>query len=202
MQIYLAYVALAFSFLPVLAGVRKPGALIWILATVGFVSNCLLLFIIKDVMIKMVLGNLYVWAECLLLILIYQHNGLLKNQMLKFFAFCVFIFEIIDTLRTGITHFNGIGTAYLSALYMLLAVSSYVMIIRQQKSVFLEHSAFFWFNTAVIISASGGFILYLFVSYLTEHNMQGVRNSLWFVNNSLDLIKSVLISVALLQKKP
>ena len=93
--------------------------------------------------------------------------------------------------------FSYPGALALNAYYILLALSGYRMLFREQKSSFLEKSPFFWANTAIAMYAAGGLLLCLLQGIAAHPVMPRVWPYLFL---ALNILKNILTGIALTRR--
>lgn len=90
-----------------------------------------------------------------------------------------------------------VGGSFFAFTYILYSILGFYAILKEQKIIYLERSWFFWLNVAIIIYASGAFLLFLFKSDLVRINEKfylKLWNNIFLILNT---VKNLLLAVAL-----
>ncbi|RYD56594.1 MAG: hypothetical protein EOP56_11115 [Sphingobacteriales bacterium] len=187
--------------LALVAGYRRRFTLLWYYALAGLFFDLLLLVLKRGLEVNHLwAANLFVLTEFLLLTFYYREQ-LFKNRAL--FSSLVFLgsaFFITTTALKSIFAFNAIGASVFFLAYIIYGILGLYKMLQAQDELFLERSSFFWVNVALIIYASGNFLLFLFMDYLRQHDDKMLL-MLWASTfQVLNIIKNMLLGIALSKK--
>lgn len=146
-------------------------------------------------------GNLYLPLEFTLLALYYKKEVFVQKTSFPVISIIILLFYLaFTTYSKGWFYFNDTGTAVFNLYYTLVSLAGYLMLMREQKNSFLEKSAFFWANTAVIMYASGN--LFIFLLRYIELTDPLVFHDIWQrIFYPLNILKNVLLGIALSRRQ-
>ncbi|MEZ5018384.1 MAG: hypothetical protein R2800_15090 [Flavipsychrobacter sp.] len=189
---------------------KKKYSLLWWYTLVGFVANLLVAIIFYGSPARFPVANTYIIAEFILLFFFFKQQFNTKFQKASFIVlpfFCIGLANIFYTTEAGISlqhykDFDAFSAAMFSLSYILLCILGYVKILQEKSTLHIERSAFFWANTAIFIYTSGIFFLFLFTRYLLTHEMSTYVGQLWQINDTLLILKSVMLSTSFFCKRP
>lgn len=200
---YLLYASILSPLLPIFIGWKQAGKLLWLYPFVGFVID-VTAFVINtytDSILHPALHNFFLLFEFVVLGMIYRRRIFPQSKLhLVVFLTVLGIFVVHTILYFQRVNFFFAGI--FSIAYMLLALFGLYRILKEQSTPFLEKDWFFWFNTAILIYASGTCILFLFVNYMRSSYELQIKE-LWYVLHPLlNIAKNVLLIPAILYYAP
>jgi len=178
--------------------VRKHFPLLWFYPLTGFAFD-ILVSIFKRIGSggNGWVSNLFVLTEFLILSFIYRKRVFPNDRVFFLFTGALVLFFISTTFNTSLVRFNLFGASFFSFSYIVYGLLGFRSILKEKDIMALERYWFFWLNTAVLTYASGTFLLFLFRDYLWSVNevfYKQLWNSLFL---SLNIIKNLLLAVAL-----
>jgi hypothetical protein len=149
-------------------------------------------------------ANLFMLLEFILLSIVYREQIIKNKKLFSLFVLAGSCLFVAHTITTSIMSFNMLGSSFFFFSYLVYGLVGLYTILKKQEVTFLERSWFFWLNVALIVYASGNFFIFLFRDYMIQVDQQ-LYLKLW--NNIfllLNIIKNILIAVALyhLKKQP
>ncbi len=218
------YITTIVSLIPVLIGLKEYNNLLWFYAMTGFVFNLLIAVILSklfglDILhinprhllaTKQLLANLFIATEFVFLFTYYRRNITSTYRIPVYLSLFTLIYFLIRTAFLSGLHLTSVVnnfmvftpsfTTPISVSYIVCCLFGYLSLIKEGKIVYLEKSSFFWFNTSVFIYSSGTVLLFLFIPLLKEINPV-IIGKLWWINDTIDIISSLLLSIALFIKK-
>jgi hypothetical protein len=181
-----------------LIGRKNRSSLLWIYLLVG------LTFDVTLVLLKRVYhlnnawaGNLFTLTEFLLLSYLYKDLIFKNRTIFLIVLYSLSLFYVSHTLSRPLNVPNKVGGSILTFTYIVYAIMGFYTIIKEQKVIFLDKYWFFWLNTALLVYASGSFLLFLFRDYLRAQD-DGLFVILWrYLFLSLNIIKNTLLAFAI-----
>lgn len=189
------------SALPAIwVGVRKKG-LLWLYVLSSFV------FDINSLILKQ-LGVNFAWSSNLffltefVLLGSYFINNTLEYKIrftARIFLTAIAIYFVVDTLyRLGLNKVNYIDTAYLYAIYILFSIVGMYKLLTTAVIESIEKSPLFVFCVAILIYASGSFIIILYENELLVTDEKFIKYAWVFIRNPLNIFKNLLICYVLM----
>lgn len=159
---------------------------------------------VDDIRVKGFIANTFILFEYILVLLYFRQHFDNKFRLVQYLTILVFLFCIYFVFRDddgrlaalNYLRFNGFNAAILCLNYMVLSISAYFFIMRSQRNYFLERSSFFWGTTAILIYATGVFLLFLFTGYLVSRNTE-LSKSLLLMPQSPDSMEAADIKSAI-----
>jgi hypothetical protein len=146
-------------------------------------------------------GNVFALIEFTLIAFYYRHKILKSNNRFYIFWTTGLVFFLA---YTSFSHhwfsFNGLAISVLLLSYMSLGILGFYTLIKEQKTMFIEQSSFFWANVAIFIYASGTFFLFLLADRLKKNDMNSLMLLWSTVFLSLNILKNGLLGIALSKK--
>lgn len=150
------------------------------------------------------LTNSYFLLEFVLLSLYYKKEVFPAETSFHLFSLvfpAAFIFY--TSFRAGgWSASNYINVCILALYYLLCSLKGFYTLLREQKINFLEKSSFFWANTAVIMYATGIFIIVLLSKKIALQDRETTIKAGQYTFLCLYSLKNILIGIALSRKKP
>lgn len=148
------------------------------------------------------IANLFVIAELFLFIMYFKSKVFRKNTLLYYLLFASFLFFTVHTsLTKGWFIVNRTGISVLLGIYMLCCIAGFYKILKEQKILHLEQSSLFWSNVAILIYASGAFFLFLVADTLRAENKVAMGQLWGTLFLSLNILKNILLGIALSKKE-
>lgn len=180
-------------------GARKKGLLwLYVLSSLVFDINS---FVLKSMGIK------FMWASSLfflvefILLSIFFAKTLLQKQAIKYAQIAIAllaVYFIVHTIYTvGTEKVNYIDTSIFYALYILMSTIGLYKLLQTAGVVPIEKSHLFFFYVAILIYASGSFIILLYENELLETDRKFIVYAWVFIRNPLNIFKNLLIYYAL-----
>lgn len=96
---------------------------------------------------------------------------------------------------------NRTGMCVLLSIYMLTCIAGFHKILKEQKTLHLEHSSFFWVNVAILIYSSGAFFLLLGADTIRAMNKEAITHLWNTLFLPLNILKNILLGIALSKKE-
>ncbi len=147
-------------------------------------------------------GNIFELIEFTLILLYFRNKVSLKDTLFYLLLGSGAIFFILTTTNKGWYKLNREGISTLLLVYIVLSISGFYTMLRQQKILFLEKSSFFWSNVAILIYAAGAFFLFLSTSHIKNSADRLALTQLWnTLFLSLNILKNILLGIALSKKE-
>jgi hypothetical protein len=129
----------------------------------------------------------FIVAEFLLLSFVYRKQ-IFKSRLL---------FYILLTMLSSLFKIDTLSRSV--AVYIAYAITGFYLMLKRQKVVHLEKSAFFWTNTAFLVYSSGSFLIFLLRDFMMQEEQTSKDYAaLWktcFV--ALNICKNLLLSPAI-----
>jgi hypothetical protein len=188
---------------PLTAGRKRRGSLLWYYMYTCFCAGlCITLIHYALHSNYHWLTNIYFLSEFVFLSLYYKKEVFQAETSFYLFSLlflAVFIFYTSFS-EEGWSTFNAANACIPALYYLLCSFKGFYTLIREQKISFLEKSSFFWANTAVILYATGIFIIVLLSNKLQDRETTIKVEQYTFL--CLYSLKNILIGIALGRKKP
>ena len=201
MKLPLLILSIASPVLPLLIGSRRRYPILWSYLLVCLISD-ILIVVLKRVLVSdhLWIGDVFLLLQFLLVSFYYKRSLSINSK--------IFITSIVILLSTyvylaGNDHtpsFNGKGAAILFLSFMIYSIAGFYKIQKENIIVRLESSSTFWVNVAILVYSSGCFLIFLFKSYLLEHN-EALFKSLWiWLILSLNIFKNGILAIGMSRK--
>jgi hypothetical protein len=189
--------------IPLTIGYKKRSTLLWIYPLVGLLFD-LTIFLFKRVLLLHPgwLGNLYLLIEFIIISFLYRDKIFKTSKLFNVFVIVFSFFLLSHTLFSSVKSFNVVGASFSNFIYIVYGVLGFYHLLQKQEVLYLEKAWFFWLNTALIIYASGNFLLFLFMDYLMALDKEMFLKIWYSVFQLLNITKNLLIAVALYHYKP
>lgn len=134
-------------------------------------------------------------------VFLFYKNIIKLNQFLIIGFFAVFLFYILNSLfiEPFYVHINPYGRS-ISALYlMILGIYFLHTIFKEENIEKIENSRLFWINIGFILYFSTSFFTFLFSRKLLTVGVEPTSffGSLWTIHTLADIIRSIIIAIAL-----
>jgi hypothetical protein len=187
---------------PLMYGWRKRFSILWWYAFASL-STDLITSLFKRVLHRNFewQGNVFALIEFTLIAFYYRRKILKSNNQFYIFWTTGLVFFLA---YTSFSHhwfsFNGLAISVLLLSYMSLGILGFYTLIKEQKTMFIEQSSFFWANVAIFIYASGTFFLFLLADRLKKNDMNSLMLLWSTVFLSLNILKNGLLGIALSKK--
>jgi hypothetical protein len=186
----------------ILVGYKSRLTLLWLYVATGLVFDIAINVARRVFHVNHFwLANLYVLSEFILISFIYKEK-LYKNRYVFLVVTSLLpILFIGGTVRNSIWSFNTNGASIFYIVYIVYALLGFYTLLKEQRFLFLENSAFFWMNVAFLLYGSSNFILFLFTDYLRANNDELFKllwSTFFLIINTLVY---VLLAVALTRRK-
>jgi hypothetical protein len=198
---FVKFLSIISPLIPIIVGYRRRLTLLWVYAITGLTFDLLIPFLKRVLHVNYSWpGNLYVLLEFVMISLYYSQQVVARKMAAYVFIGLLCLFFIGTTLNSGMFVFNAFGASVFCFVFILYGISGLYKMLQEQKVLFLEQSAFFWVNVAFIIYASGNFLLFLFLDYLSQQD-DGMLRLLWGVSFLiLNIVKNIFLGIALSKK--
>lgn len=187
--------------MPIFIGIRHRFVLLWYYAIAGLFFDLLILLLKRVLHLNYSwAGNAFVLTEFVLITAYYSPHFFRRNKALWVLPAIPALYFVTTTWLNGIGKFNAIGASVFCFFFILYGIVGLYKMLQEQRVLFLERSSFFWVNVAFIIYASGNFLLFLFMDYLSQYNDR-MLVVLWAASFlMLNIIKNILLGIALSKK--
>lgn len=178
-------------------GTRKQ-TLLWYYPLTGFVFDVTISFLKRGLhMSHKWPANIFILAEFILISCIYRKHLFRSRKAFILFVTGFSLAFTAHTLSYSLLEFNKTGSSIFTFIYIIYGIYGLYTILKKQDVIYLEKSWFFWLNVALIIYASGNFLLFLFRDYMVRENRE-LYLLLWKnVFLTLNIIKNLLLAVSL-----
>ncbi|RYZ52148.1 MAG: hypothetical protein EOP49_10250 [Sphingobacteriales bacterium] len=184
------------ALVPLAAGYRNRKALLWYYPLAALSVDCLTLYLKHVAHLPFAwITNYYLVAEFLILCFVFRPVLAVRHRLFYFFIGAALLFFTITALPQNARSFNQAGASLFSFSYIAMGIAGLYLILRQQQILYLEKSWFFWLNTALILYASGNFLIFLFSDL--RYRETGLFLDLWQIFQVLNITKNILLSPAL-----
>lgn len=174
----------------------------------GLLFDVLISLLLKDYLYKTIAANILFLLEFSFISLYYVRNTNKANSLItkSVIAAVAIIFIGYNLLNTDFCHLGkGIkisGAIFFYTSYIIYALTGFYTIIKEKKSIFIEKSAFFWANVAILIYGSGMFFLMLCTDFLRITNI-ALLSHLWVpITSSINILEFLVLTLALTSKNP
>lgn len=196
------FLSICSPLLPLIAGWSKRCTTLWYYV-LSALSVDLTAYLFKHILHLSYywLSNVFVLLEFLFLTYYYK-NSIFKNAMLfRIISIAgAIVFLVHTTASVHWLTFNYTASSVLYCYYMVLAIAGFYHLLREKKMLFLEQSQFFWANVAILIYASGNFFIFLLRNSVQASDPKMMMVLWTSVFLSLNILKNVLLGVALSKK--
>lgn len=186
------------ALIPLVIGIKKRYSLLWLYPLAGFIFDVLISFMQRVLHLKSRgLGNIYILLEFLILSFIYRKKIFKNDRLFWVFTGCLGGFFVVHTISRDVLKLNKVGGGVLLLAFIFYGIWGLYTILKEQKEIYLERSWFFWLNIALIIYASGSFLIMLFRDYIAAVDYE-LYKQLW--NNVfllLNIIKNILLGISI-----
>jgi hypothetical protein len=146
-------------------------------------------------------ANAFMLSEFLLLSFFYRRKIFKSDRLFYFILLTLSLFFVADTLRRPVFTFNTFGCSIFYITYIGYSFAGMYALLREQKIMFLGSSYFFWANVAIIVYASGSFLLFLFRFYLLNRDIELLRLLWGTFFLPLNILKNIILGIALYKYK-
>lgn len=183
----------------IIAGLwRRKVSLFWLYAITDFVFDMGIILLKRVLHVNgNVTGNIFFMIEFCLIAFIVRpvlfRSGTFFKIQTGGLLICYLVFS---TVVHSVSELHLIGPALIFSLpYILYALAGFNYLVRNAHSrPSIETSSFFWFNSALMIYASGSIVLFLFHEYLLSQNAFAEFKKLWlYVFITINIIKNLLL---------
>jgi hypothetical protein len=197
---FIFFISLFSSFGTLFLGIKQRFTLLWYYAATGFAFDVVMSILGYYFAIKGdLLSNIFIAAEFLFISYFYKKYIYKNNVTFNCVTYSALLIYILWTLNSPF-EFNTPAASCFCIIFMIYSLISFYSILKAQQILNLGKSYFFWVNVAVLIYASGAFLLFLFRIYLQKENIE-LFNLLWRTFfRSLNTIRYLLIGIALYKK--
>lgn len=184
--------------------VYNKRSLFWYYAITDFCFD-IAIIVVKHVLILShpkevlaILSHLFFTAEFVFFLLAYRRRVFSTDRMFLavftgLLAGYIFYISILHSILT--IDLDG-PAMFFSVPYIILSLLGFYSITRQPtgQTLLLERSSFFWFNTAVLLYASGSVLLFLFYRHLVDTDQKIQFKELWtIIFITVNIIKNLLL---------
>lgn len=189
-------------FFPLIYGWRRRFSILWWYAFASLSAD-LVTSLFKRVLHRNFewQGNIFALIEFTLIAFYYRHKIWKADSRFYIFWICGLLFFLgYTSLGHYWFSFNGIAISVFLLSYMSLGVLGFYTLIKEQQTIFIEQSSFFWANVAIFIYASGTFFLFLLADRLKKNDLNSLVLLWRTVFLSLNILKNILLGIALSKK--
>ncbi len=149
-------------------------------------------------------GNIFALVEFSCILFFYKNKVFLHRITLFYLLLvcgCLF-FLSTTTIGHGWMKLNRMAITVFLLFYIILALTGFYTLLREQNTRSADRSYFFWANTAVFLFASGAFFLFLYTANIKSAADQKALSQLWFtLFQVINILKNILLGIALIQKQ-
>ncbi|PSK92156.1 hypothetical protein [Taibaiella chishuiensis] len=191
-------------FFPLIAGFRQRSSIIWWYCLFSLTTDLLTYYLRQQEIQLSLPGNIFAGIEFLCLLFFYKNKVFLRRNTLFYIILASGILFFLTTTSLGPGWFtlNRMGITMFLLLYIVLALTGFYMLLREQNSRSAERSSFFWVNTAVLLFASGAFFMFLYTANIKSAADKKALSQLWFtLFQVINILKNILLGIALIQKQ-
>ena len=197
----LKYISIYSALIPLAAGIKRPGIL-WFYILLCLIADLAIVSAkaTGDPELHKWIGNPFVILEFIMISFIYRKR-IFKNDSIFVGVVAAILLLFLLTIKS-FKELNTFGYSLLLLLYAGYGILGLYAILKAPQIIALERSSFFWINVALIIYASGDFLLLLFKDYLWEAD-KAFFLKLWGISFLvLNITKNLLLSFATYHYKP
>lgn len=193
---------------PITVGIRNRSSLLWLYAVTGLCFDVLVSLILPNDFYKSIGAILFLVVE-FIIISAYYHRRLFSAYKTAHSYTVVALILLFLTYAIAKTNFTDLstcinisGSIVFFLVYIIYVIIGLYTIIRQQNIMFLEKSSFFWATVAILIYASGMFVLILLFDVL-DVKFHELLGQLWTpITCTINIIEYLILSLALSSKNP
>lgn len=187
----------------IIAGRRR--SVLWYYVLMSFLSDITSYILGIYKLPHAVVSNTFMLAEFVLLTAYFKRALLgdkYRNQYIAIVGllslwFIINSFSRINDSASDADGMNYFFTSFFYILYLLLSLFSFYKIMKSERLVNLAHSSLFIISVAILLYASGSYMLFLFKPYLERINLEMMRRFWFYLFLPLNILKNILIAIAL-----
>jgi hypothetical protein len=140
-----------------------------------------------------IFSNIFIFIEFLFVSFYYRDKIFNKQSSFYIFLAAISTVFVADTLAKSIRVFNNYGAALFDFTCIVYGILGLYTMLKEQKTLFLSKSDFFWVNVALMVYCTGNFLIFLSDAYFSEINKQ-LQDEVWIFHNILNILFSILIA--------
>lgn len=196
-------VSILSPLIPLITGMKKRLTLLWLYCLTGLAFELGITLFKRVFHINYLLpSNLYLLVECVFISFLFRKA--VFHRALTFYLVLVSLclFFVITTVSGSVFQLNHLGASVLSLSYIVFAMLCLYGILKEQRTVYLEENWLFWLAVAFILYSSGNVLIFLFRPYLIDRDYEVFRKLWFYLYLMLNILKNILIAVALYRFKP
>lgn len=191
----IAYLSNLSAVPAILAGYKRKG-LLWLYVVSSFFFD-IVSFVLKYLEIGFSWSsNFFFLTEFVLLSLYFTNQVFNKKTRFKsrLFITLAAIYFIIHTLFTTKLYSVNYGdTAYFYGIFILFSIIGMYKLLNEATIIPIERSPLFIFCVAILIYASGSFIIILYENELLKTDEKFIKYAWIFIRNPLNIFKNLLL---------
>ena len=175
---------------------RKERTVLWFYVLFSFLFD-INGYILKNLKVERLwASNLFILIEFILITVYFIRNVFPRKNAIVWHVCLTVIsaYFIIDTCRLSVWKPKYLGAALLYALYIFYCLYGLYRVISEIEFVVIEKNPLFIFCIAILLYASGSFIIFLFESKIWPTE-EAFGNKVWmYVRNPVNIIKNLLMA--------
>lgn len=194
----LLYASLMSALIPIIIGYKSNKNLLWLYPIAGFSFDLLTVFFKRGLHLNHFwIGNVFILTEFIILSLIYYQTVFGKKKQFAIVAISLLTLFVISTSVFSWLKINVSIASLFYCCYIFYGIAGLYCILKRQEIISITGSGFFWMNVAVLIYASGSFLLLLFWDHLLAHDAKLFLNLWSSIFLSLNIVKNILLALSL-----
>ena len=143
--------------------------------------------------------NSFTFFEFLFVVLFYKRFfDAFKKTHFHFILIALFLCLVIFTtfLANNIKLIDNFSVSIEAIILIVYALLAFFIIMKKMVYEDVLSTPFFWINSAVLIYFSGNLFLFIFSTYLQNHNESSVYLKLYIIHSILNILYYLILSIA------
>ncbi len=143
--------------------------------------------------------NLFTFFEFLFIVLFYKRFfDAFKKTYFHFILIALFLCLVIFTtfLANNIKLIDNLSVSIEAIILIVYALLAFFIIMKKMVYEDILSTPFFWINSSVLIYFSGNIFLFIFSSYLQNHNESSQYLKLYIIHSVLNILYYLILSIA------
>lgn len=189
--------------IPLSVGIRKRDTLLWRYCLTGFLFEIMITLLRRTTYGNYYIpSNFFLLTEFVIVSFLFKRGGIFKSDV-TFYAFVSSLSAlfVLTSVHKSVWELNLTGGSLFYFTYILYGIAGLHRILRRQEHIFLDKNWFFWLCASFTIHSAGGFFVFLFRDILMQKDWKEFM-ALWtYIFLSLNVLKNILISIAIYRYK-
>lgn len=204
--LYISYISLISSFLPVVAAfykrriLTKDEFILLILFSACSVIQLTAFFLHKQHINNLALARIYTWVRFLLLA--FYFYTIFQDKIIRYlvpiFLLIFLIIATVDLNRNGINSMPSISMTVESLLVLIFTFVGIFNLINNPTNDSVFSVPRFWFYVAFLIYFSGNLFLFILNTYILQKSAK-LHYEVWAIHSVLNILYNSLVSIGFLK---